>query len=348
MPETVAVVPLYNHARTVESVLDGIAACGLATIVVDDGSEDGGAATAEAWLVRTGHPGRVVRLERNRGKAAALAAGFDAAAGLGARRALTVDADGQHDAARIPALLAAAEGFGPAPCLVLGDRRPLPADYPLGRLAGRTLSGLAVRAACGACIGDAACGMRVYPVAETRTLPCLSGRYAWEEEAIVRLAWRGVAIRSVPIPVIYRDASVAPSHYRFRRDWTEGVLILLFTVLIRVIDPGARWTVKGASRGEMLWPLGPGDAGTSLLAISAAGTGATLTALAFLALDGGTAVLLATVPLSIAVSRTRAPVLPAAAGALLGWMAPPVAVLLAIPATVAGLVFRVARMRGKA
>jgi len=348
MPETLAIVPLYDHARTVESVLDGLADAGLETIVIDDGSTDDGAAVAAAWFARTGHPGLVERLDRNRGKAAAIEAGLAIAARRGALRALTIDADGQHDARRIPAFLAAADDAGPGPTLVLGDRRPLPRDYPLGRLAGRTLSGLAVRAACGARVGDAACGMRLYDVTETRRIRCLGGRYAWEEEAIVRLAWRGVRVRSVPIPVIYRDPGIAPSHYRFRRDWTEGVLVLVASVLLRIVDPRRGWCGEGAPHRELLWPLARGDAWTGLLAIAAAGVGAAWAAASALALDGVAALAVAALPLAVATVRTRAPILPAAAGAALGWLAPAIAIVAALPLTVAWLVVRIGGSRGRA
>lgn len=348
MNDTVALVPLYNHARTVEAVLDGIAACGLATIVVDDGSGDGGADVAEAWFARTGRPGRVVRLGRNRGKAVALQAGFAAAAEGGARYALTVDADGQHDTTRIPAFLEAAQGK-PA-TLVLGNRGPLPKTYPLGRLGGRMLSGLAVRAACGVVIGDAACGMRLYPLAETLAIRCLGGRYAWEEEAIVRLAWRGVAVREVPIPVIYRDRSVAPSHYRFGRDWTEGVLVLVATVALGVVNPSRRWSRVGGPLRDLAWPLVPAHDGSPatlrLLATMAAGTGATVAAAAALVgpSTGGAAT--AAILLSLAVVRTRSPLVAAALGAIAGWLLPLVLVALALPLALATCVTLIALSRG--
>lgn len=352
MTDTVALVPLYNHARTVEAVLDGIAACGLATIVVDDGSGDGGAEVAEAWFARTGRPGRVIRLGRNRGKAVALQAGFAAAAEGGARSVLSVDADGQHDTTRIPAFLAAAQGE-PA-TLVLGNRGPLPKTYPLGRLGGRMLSGLAVRAACGVVIGDAACGMRLYPVAETLGIRCFGGRYAWEEEAIVRLAWRGVAVREVPIPVIYRDRSVAPSHYRFARDWTEGVLVLVATVGLGVVSPARRWSGGSASVRDLAWPLLRARASSRdvlrLLASMAAGVGATVGATVAAAASpvGPSPVGVATAAmlLALVVVRTRSPVVPAAVGAVAGWFLPVVLVAASLPIAFATCIILIALSRG--
>ena len=173
MTSVVGIVPLYNHALTVPEVLAGLQAHGLYALVVDDGSTDGGADVAEQWLIANGAPGQVIRLAHNQGKAAALLAGFAAAADRGATHALTMDADGQHDSARIAVFLHALPTDCPEQTLVLGDRRALPRNYPTARLFGRFLSGLAVRTACGAIVGDAACGMRLYPLSMTRKLRCI-------------------------------------------------------------------------------------------------------------------------------------------------------------------------------
>ena len=70
----------------------------LPVVVVDDGSTDDTAAQAEA-------AGAVVlRQVPNAGKGAALRAGFRYALEQGAPAVVTLDADGQHDPAEIPAL----------------------------------------------------------------------------------------------------------------------------------------------------------------------------------------------------------------------------------------------------
>lgn len=108
------VVPVYNEERSVELLYDEVASAldplerAWEIVFVDDGSIDGsfGALTrlhARAPCVR------VVRLRRNFGKAAALAAGF---AQAGGDVIVTIDADGQDDPAEIPRLLAKLdEGF---------------------------------------------------------------------------------------------------------------------------------------------------------------------------------------------------------------------------------------------
>ena len=326
MTSVVGIVPLYNHALTVPEVLAGLQAHGLYVLVVDDGSTDGGADVAEQWLIANGAPGQVIRLAHNQGKAAALLAGFAAAADRGATHALTMDADGQHDSARIAAFLHALPTECPEQTLVLGDRRALPRNYPTARLFGRFLSGLAVRTACGAIVGDAACGMRLYPLAMTRTLRCISGRYAWEEEAIIRLVWAGASVQQVEIPVIYRDAAVAPSHYQFGRDWTEGTLVLVFSIIVRAFTTGRRWARNGSTRVDLLWPLGHRTSMARcmmnmLAAFTFAITAFTMAALTLLGAPIPVTTSMAAVIMCV-VWRTNAPIVLFAIGLTAGIMAP--------------------------
>ena len=326
MTSVVGIVPLYNHALTVPEVLAGLQAHGLYALVVDDGSTDGGADVAEQWLIANGAPGQVIRLAHNQGKAAALLAGFAAAADRGATHALTMDADGQHDSARIAVFLHALPTDCPEQTLVLGDRRALPRNYPTARLFGRFLSGLAVRTACGAIVGDAACGMRLYPLAMTRTLRCISGRYAWEEEAIIRLVWAGASVQQVEIPVIYRDAAVAPSHYQFGRDWTEGTLVLVFSIIVRAFTTGRRWARNGSTRVDLLWPLGHRTSMARcmmnmLAAFTFAITAFTMAALTLLGAPISVTASMAAIIMCV-TWRTNAPIVLFAIGLTAGIMAP--------------------------
>jgi len=102
------VVPVYNEERSVELLYDEIAAAldpldhEWEAVFVDDGSTDGSFAALTRLHSRAPNV-RVVRLRRNFGKAAALAAGFAHASG---EVIATLDADGQDDPAELPRLLA--------------------------------------------------------------------------------------------------------------------------------------------------------------------------------------------------------------------------------------------------
>jgi glycosyltransferase involved in cell wall biosynthesis len=102
------VVPLYNEVDNLEplaaEINRALASLGQSyeVIYIDDGSTDGSFAVLSELQRRDPHT-VVVRLPRNYGQTAALAAGFDHASGA---VLVALDADGQNDPADIPAMLA--------------------------------------------------------------------------------------------------------------------------------------------------------------------------------------------------------------------------------------------------
>src|SRR5690349_12474402 len=92
----VALIPAHDEAARIGPVVAG-ALRHVPVLVVDDGSSDATAATAATAGAR------VLSLDPNRGKGAALRAGFAVALDDGAEAVITLDGDGQHDPAEIPA-----------------------------------------------------------------------------------------------------------------------------------------------------------------------------------------------------------------------------------------------------
>jgi glycosyltransferase involved in cell wall biosynthesis len=113
---TVAVVPAFNEAEAVGTVVDEIRAFDPAidVVVVDDASTDDTAAVARA------HGAIVLRLPFNVGIGGAVQTGFLYALEEGYETAVRLDGDGQHDAAELGKLLAPLER-GEAD-LVIGSR----------------------------------------------------------------------------------------------------------------------------------------------------------------------------------------------------------------------------------
>jgi len=98
--KTIIVIPLYNHAATVRSVAEQCLAINTEVLVVDDGSQDNGANNLD------GLPLTLLQHTKNLGKGAAIMTAAAEAGRRGATHIVTLDADGQHDPADIPALLA--------------------------------------------------------------------------------------------------------------------------------------------------------------------------------------------------------------------------------------------------
>ncbi|MEO5941341.1 MAG: glycosyltransferase family 2 protein [Candidatus Limnocylindrales bacterium] len=199
----VALIPGYNEAPRIAAVVRATLEH-LAVIVVDDGSSDGTAETARAAGAT------VIELRPNQGKGAALRAGFRRALDDGAEAVLTLDADGQHDPAEIPVLLAAWDAAGRQPDLVIGARnfRSMPPSRRLSNI----LGGRAFSWAVGQPIADNQSGYRLVgrALAEA-TLASDETGFAFEVEQITTCIRRGGAIAWVPIRTIYAGA---PSHIR--------------------------------------------------------------------------------------------------------------------------------------
>jgi Glycosyltransferases involved in cell wall biogenesis len=221
-PSIVAVIPGYQEGPRIATVV-GAARAYLPVVVVDDGSTDDTAARAEA-------AGATVLVQRpNAGKGAALRHGFRYALAQGCAAVVTLDADGQHDPAEIPAFLAAFEAARPE--LVVG-RRDFGEMPPVRRLS-NSLGGFVFSAAVGRNVPDNQSGYRLIGRRlMTALLDSDEHGFAFEVEMIARCIALGLPIAWVPIRTIYEGE---PSHIR---PWAH------FTSFLRVTRD-ARRIVRG-------------------------------------------------------------------------------------------------------
>lgn len=234
MPEFCAVIPVYEHGRSVGRVIDAVHGCGLAAIVVDDGSASDCARQLDALATANGRI-RLLRHPSNRGKGAAVQTGLRAAAGLGYTHALQLDADGQHELGDVPRFLAEARAH---PQSVICGQPRFGTDAPRARLYGRRLTNFWVSVNTWSTgVTDAMCGFRVYPLATTVPLldrSRLGNRMDFDIEVLVRLHWLGVPMRWLPTAIAYPEGGV--SHFRMRLDnalITRAHTVLFFGMLAR-------------------------------------------------------------------------------------------------------------------
>lgn len=96
----VAVIPAYNEAKTIGTVVRGLAPHVSEIVVIDDCSNDATPEEARAAGAT------VVRHEHNQGYDKTINDGFREAAERGATIIMTFDADGEHDANDVPRILA--------------------------------------------------------------------------------------------------------------------------------------------------------------------------------------------------------------------------------------------------
>jgi len=218
-------IPIYNHAGGVVSVVERALALDLPVWVVDDGSTDGTAAALEHFSGI-----QILRHEKNRGKGEAILTGLAAMNGK-ADWAVTLDADGQHDPADVPGLMRAIPAGGRP--IVIGRREGMIGeDVPWTSRFGRKFSNFWVRAAGGPVLSDTQSGLRIYPVPEAMRLGVRARRFQFEVEILVRARWSGIPVVEAPVRVSYTPGMKRISHFRpfvdfCRNSETFGRLIFL-------------------------------------------------------------------------------------------------------------------------
>lgn len=206
------VIPNYNHSAAIAQTLAELAQFNLPCYLIDDGSNDEtcyllqSLAQTYPWVTLLLHP-------YNRGKGAAVMTGLRRAYRDGFSHALQVDADGQHNLADIPAMVARAQA---KPDALISGKPEYDESVPKGRLYGRYLTHFWVWVeTLSFDIQDSMCGFRVYPLAATERLLCqqaLTERMDFDIEILVKLYWQGVEILFQPTKVIYPEGGV--SHFQ--------------------------------------------------------------------------------------------------------------------------------------
>jgi glycosyltransferase involved in cell wall biosynthesis len=215
------VIPALNEEDSVGDVVKqvGVVLPDAHIVVVDDGSTD----RTRAVAMSAGAD--VISLPFNLGVGGALRAGFRYAVRYGYHVAVQVDADGQHDPAEIPTLLAALDGAD----LVIGARFAGAGEYPVRgarKLAMRVLAHLLSRQT-SALLSDTTSGFRAFNRA---TIETFAREYAAEYlgdtvEALIIAAKAGLRVTQVPVKMRPRTAG-QPSQSRIKSAAYLGRVVL--------------------------------------------------------------------------------------------------------------------------
>jgi dolichol-phosphate mannosyltransferase len=204
------ILPTYDEAAALAGVV-AAARAALAgedhhILVVDDASPDGTATLAEQLGVD------VLRRPAKLGLGSAYGAGFERALAGGAELVCQLDADGSHDPAGLPGMLALARG--PAD-LVLGSRYvpggAIVGWHPVRRAVSRAGCRYA-RTVLRVPVRDLTGGLKVWRAAGLRAIEPATVRsqgYAFQVELTYRALQRGLRVTEVPI--VFRDRSAGAS-----------------------------------------------------------------------------------------------------------------------------------------
>jgi len=210
------IIPTYNNAATIADVLNSVRQYTTNIIVVNDGSTD---ATAKI-LQRVKNADQIISYSPNQGKGWALRNGFKRAIELGYKYAITIDSDGQHFAKDLPIFIKKLQQEGSA--LIMGARNMNTAENVPGKSSfGNKFSNFWYKVETGITLPDTQTGYRLYPLEPISKMKFFSKKYEFEIEVIVRLAWAGVKVVSVPIAVYYPPAEERVSHFRPFKDFSR-------------------------------------------------------------------------------------------------------------------------------
>lgn len=223
LPEVSLLTPAKNEAANLPELFAQVSAAMNAQplswelLVVDDGSTD------ESWRIIGEHAAadphlRGLRLRRNFGKAAALAAGVAEVRG---RLLVTLDADLQDDPAEVPRLLAALDAGAD---LVSGHKAQR--KDPLGKRLPSRLFNWMTGVITGLRLSDHNCGLKAARTEVYRRVPL----YGELHRYIPALAHQ-LGYRVCELPVHHRPRAHGKSNYGLER-YVRGALDLLTVVAL--------------------------------------------------------------------------------------------------------------------
>jgi glycosyltransferase involved in cell wall biosynthesis len=221
-------IPTYNNAGTLEKTIHSVLAYTNRIIVVNDGSTD------DTRNILAGMSGlQTISFDVNKGKGMALRAGFRKAEAMGFDYAITIDSDGQHFADDIPLFFEKLEQVPGA--LIVGARNMTGETIPGKSSFGHKISNFWFRIETGISLPDTQSGFRMYPVRQLHGLKFFTTKYEFEVEVLVKAAWNGITVVSVPIKVFYAKGKERVTHFRPLTDFTRVGLLHTWLVILTAL-----------------------------------------------------------------------------------------------------------------
>jgi glycosyltransferase involved in cell wall biosynthesis len=246
-PSYLAVVPAYNEAATVGTVVRGIRerATDFDVLVVDDGSTD------ETRRIAEDAGARVLHHPFNLGIGGAVQSGFFYALEHGYDYMVQVDGDGQHDPVEIARLVAAMEADYTVDMVCgsrfISDDHKYPA--PVSRRTGIHIFAFIVSRLVGQRVSDPTSGFRLY---NRRAIALFARDYPHdypEVEAVLMLHLHRLRMREVPVRMFQRGGGSSSISSGKSLYYMVKVLLAIFVGLARrrpVPGPGDEAPVAAA------------------------------------------------------------------------------------------------------
>lgn len=198
------IIPAYNEASVIQSVLSDIYIYNIRdVIVVDDHSEDETAKLAfESGAIVIRHP-------MNLGQGAALQTGFNFALKEGADIVITFDADGQHrieDALKMVEVIAADQADIVCGSRFLGTKS---FNMPLSKKIWLRLATIFVRMTTGVKVTDAHNGLRALSKKALKVISIKQNRMSHASEIISNIRKHRLRYKEIPVTILYTEYAIS-------------------------------------------------------------------------------------------------------------------------------------------
>ena len=217
------IIPTYNNFSTLGGVIAGVSSYTKQIIVVNDGSSDKTAELAGSFPFV-----KLISYRDNVGKGWALRKAFSYAIEQGYEFAITIDSDGQHFAKDLPVFIDRLRSVRDA--IIVGARNMDQHSVPGGSSFGNKFSNFWFKVETGLHCPDTQSGYRLYPLLLLKDIKFITVKYEFEIEVLVRAAWKGIKVDSVPVSVYYPPKEERISHFRPFKDFTR--ISILNTILV--------------------------------------------------------------------------------------------------------------------
>jgi len=218
--KVMVIIPAYNEEQTIADVLTRTRSFVDEIIVVNDGSSD-----RTEQIART-QGARVVSHVINRGLGAAIGTGFEMASRLQADVVLTLDADGQHDPASIPAFIDAIKNGAD---VVIGSRMLQRNGMPWYRQVANLMGNLSTFFLFGAWVTDSQSGFRAFSAHALTKIQIKTNHMEVSSELIAETKRHGLSLAEIPIEAIYTEYSLSKGQNFF-----VGLKTLLKLIVRRI------------------------------------------------------------------------------------------------------------------
>jgi glycosyltransferase involved in cell wall biosynthesis len=226
------IIPTFNNDTTLEKVLKEVLSICKNIIVVNDGSDDNTSQILQNFSDKID----IITHKENQGKGKSLRDAFEYAIKKKFEYGITIDSDGQHYPGDINLFV---ELISKHPdSIIVGARDMMQDGIPKKSSFGNKFSNFWFWAETGISLSDTQTGFRLYPLNKMNGMRFLTMKFEFEIEVMVRMAWKDVLIKEVPIRVKYDDKERV-SHFRPFKDFTRISILntVLFTIALLYYIP---------------------------------------------------------------------------------------------------------------